>query len=112
MDCNYYITTSIVIEYMSTDDRYCTITTDTIREKRYLVIPTKYYTNAIDVPNKINDFIGDTLLHNTYKETIFANSLWTTEEYKTRFSMKYIHIFPHIKKIMKIFKSVHASKYI
>lgn len=112
MACYYYITTSIIIEYMSKDNRYCTITTDNTREKRYLVIPPEYCGCAMDTPNKINDFCIDILLKNTYKETLFAKNRWSSEDYKIKYSTKYVHIVPHIKEIIKVFKNVHASKYI
>jgi hypothetical protein len=112
MACYYYITTSIVIEYVSTDGRYCTITTDTTREKRELSIPREHFGYTLDTPNKINDYIIDMLLHNSYKEILFKNSVWVTEVHKTQFANKYLHTFPHIKKIIKVFKNVHASKYV
>ena len=112
MACYYYILTSIVIEYMSKDNRYCTITTDSKRERRYLLIPPDYCLQPLNKQTRINEYLIDVLLQNSYKEVLFENSTWSNEEYRLQYSTKYLQFFPHIERIVKISKNVQSSKYI
>jgi hypothetical protein len=97
---------------MSKDNRYCTITTDNITKRCYLLIPPEYYEykNWEITVQQINDFRCNVMLHNTHKEVLFENNKWSSEEYKTQYSLKCAQEFPHVDKIIKIIKNTQAYK--
>jgi hypothetical protein len=103
MVCDYYIDTSLVIEYLSANNQPCKIITDYSIKKRF-----------ISSKSDLNEqtCIDNKIIKNTYKKIIYENTNWIKDSYKKRYETRLKKEFPLIYKLIKVYKSCHAHKYI
>ena len=97
MVCDYYVDTSLVIEYLSADNRLCKITTDYGNKKRYL-------------SNQKLDDLNDKLKKHTYIKILYEQNSWIKDSYQKKYEKRLKRDFPLIHKLNKVYKSVNAEK--
>jgi len=103
MVCDYYIDTSLVIEYLSADNKRCKIITDYNIKKRFI-------SNKHDLNEQT--YIDNKIIKNTYIKKIYENTNWIKDSYKKRYETRLKREFPLINKLIKVYKSSRAQKYI
>jgi hypothetical protein len=96
MTCDYFIETSIIIEYYSVKGERCKIVTNTKRKKGFV---DKHYKN-----NKYVKKLTKQMEKKCFTKTIYDNKKWTKENYQEKYESKLRRWFPKIDTFIKIYK--------
>ena len=97
MPCDYFIETSIIIEYYSIKGEICKIVTNTKVKKGFL---NKHYRNN----NKYIKNLKKQIEKKCFTKNIYENNKWTRENYQEKYESKLRRWFPRIDTFIKIYK--------
>jgi len=97
MPCDYFIETSIIIEYYSVKNEICKIVTNTKRKKGFI---DKHYSNN----NKYIKNLKKQIEKKCFTKTIYENKKWTRDNYQEKYESKLKKWFPKIATFIKIYK--------
>ena len=102
---SYYIDKSLVIEYLSNDNKICKIITDHMRRRVF----TDNFSdiNGI-ILEKYKEYTNGKMRENKYRKSIYDNNLWVKTSYKKRYEKKIKKCFRDIYIIKKIYKIVEG----
>lgn len=113
MNCDYYIDEYLVIEYISEKGRYCRLTTDLSRRQKYFC--DKF---GDELDNELNAAecssrerkLEQKLEKHTYRQMIYQNNAWVTNEYRAQYTRRLQREFPYVHKLKKMYLDFTAFK--
>jgi len=97
MVCDYFIETSIVVEFYSIKGEMCKIVTNIKRKKGFLY---KYNETSDKYVKKLQKKINK----KCFEKNIYENNTWTKNNYQEKYESKLRKWFPKIDKFIKIYK--------
>jgi hypothetical protein len=111
MNCDYFVTNELVIEYINSNGSIDKMYSD--RQKIECVIDKNDVDYDSDSENfasfdkKHKKLINDKILENTYNKSIFDNNIWIKPEYQNKFTR--LLFMYNITKVIRIYKKYTAS---
>ena len=97
MGCDYFIETSIVIEYYTNSGEVCKIITNTKRKKGF-IDKNKYKTQ------KFIKKLEKKISKNCYIKHIYKDDKWIQDNYQEKYETKLKKWYPMIYKFISIYK--------
>jgi len=99
MVCDYYVESSLIIDYVSNKGSICRIITNTTRERGYIKEEDEeVFLKALKRKVKKNTGI----------KMLYDNNVWLKDKYQNRYEKKLQKRFPEIKEYKKIYKDYIA----
>jgi hypothetical protein len=99
MGCDYYVESSLIIDYISDKGNSCRIITNTTRKRGY--VTEKEETSFLKSLKRM-------LKKNTGIKMLYDNKEWLKEKYQKRYEKKLKKRFPEILEYKQIFKDYVA----
>jgi len=104
---SYYIDKSLVIEYLSNDNKICKIITDYLRTRVYA---DNFSDINVIILEKYKEYTKGKTIEIKYIKNIYDNNSWIKVSYKKKYEKKIKKCFHDICKIRKIYKIVEGLK--
>jgi hypothetical protein len=101
----YYIDKSLVIEYLSINNKICKIITDHMRRR---VFTDNFSDIHAIILEKYKEYTNGKMRENKYTKSIYDNKLWIKTSYKKKYEKKIKRCFHDIYVIKKIYKIVEG----
>ena len=113
MECDYYIDKYLVIEYISENGRYCTLTTDLSRQKKYIRNKSQLDSGnefSTGKPSSYQRKLERKIEKHTYRQIIFKKDEWANDKYKTEYTYRLKREFPYVYNLKKMYIDFTAYK--
>lgn len=113
MNCDYYIDEYLVIEYISEKGRYCRLTTDLSRKQKYI---REKFDEESDIElnaaecSSYERKLERKLEKYTYRQMIYQNNQWLTNEYVAQYAVRLEREFPYVRKLKKMYLDFTAFR--
>ena len=110
MNCDYYIQTELVVEYL---DKYKvmhkTITNTSIQKKYIVNVPENDSDDNFEIRiDKYNKEIKKCVEKNIYNKILYENDNWVKESYKKRYAKQLSFLCPNLHKLLTFYKKHSA----
>ena len=106
MNCDYYVKSKLVIEYLTTDFKYSTIYTNIDIKKGY-IYKWDNYDSDDDLETSTQKYrleLERQMKDNTYDKILCNNGKWVKESYQKKYENYLMRNYREIHYIVKVYK--------
>ena len=110
MNCDYYVDSYLVIEYLANNGAYCKLTTDLSRQQKYIRIKDANDSYATEADCYYTRKLEQKIEKHTYRQMIYSKNDWSSSMYKCKYADRIRNEFQFVYKLQKMYKEFTAFK--